>query len=433
MKHLGRVEATTAVPAANGNGNATTSTGAERVVKLIRASTITPERVEWLWTDRLPLHDLAVLAGEPGLGKSTMTTELAARVTRGELEGKLSGDPRSVLIASAEDHFNSVVWGRLKAAGADLDRIHHVVVQNGDLTLPGDVNAIRWRLGELRGMKEPAALVSIDPIASYLSVQDGNSAVQVRQALTPLAAMAQEEHVCVLPVTHVNKGTATKLLDRLNGSGQFGAAPRSVLVFIRDPDDPDGERGYQRVIVHAKTNNGRYAESQAAHIAVADVPEVGTVSRLVIDGDTDLTPEDATRGRSDRESSAADVEERIGLALQAGERPALEVKEEVAEKCSASARTVERAAGRMEERGELEAVKRGFPARAFWRLHSSVTHSSDTAVATGPVATANPPQTKGLRAVPNPSSDTRSRLSLLDGSGPYAPDQNDDQEGPYAG
>jgi predicted ATP-dependent serine protease len=73
----------------------------ERVAERARltlewADTITPELIEWLWTGRLPLHDLVVLAGEPGLGKSTMTTELAARITRGELDGELHGEPRSV-------------------------------------------------------------------------------------------------------------------------------------------------------------------------------------------------------------------------------------------------------------------------------------------------------------------------------------------------
>jgi len=93
--------------------------GRARHVVLTPASAIAPEPLRWLWRSRLPLRGLSLIAGEPGLGKSTLTVELAARVTRGDLEGDLRGDAREVLIATAEDHFASVVWGRLTAPGND--------------------------------------------------------------------------------------------------------------------------------------------------------------------------------------------------------------------------------------------------------------------------------------------------------------------------
>ena len=51
-------------------------------------SEVMPEEVEWLWPGRLPLGKLAVLDGDPGLGKSVLTLDLAARVSAGlELPG----------------------------------------------------------------------------------------------------------------------------------------------------------------------------------------------------------------------------------------------------------------------------------------------------------------------------------------------------------
>ena len=44
-------------------------------------SEVEPEQVEWLWPGRLPLGKLAVLDGDPGLGKSVVTLDLAARVS----------------------------------------------------------------------------------------------------------------------------------------------------------------------------------------------------------------------------------------------------------------------------------------------------------------------------------------------------------------
>ena len=46
---------------------------------------IQPERINWLWEPRIPFGSLTVLAGDPGVGKSTLTAELAARASNGDL------------------------------------------------------------------------------------------------------------------------------------------------------------------------------------------------------------------------------------------------------------------------------------------------------------------------------------------------------------
>lgn len=51
---------------------------------LLRLYDITREQLEWLWPGRIPLGKLTLLAGDPGLGKSFVTLDLAARVSRGE-------------------------------------------------------------------------------------------------------------------------------------------------------------------------------------------------------------------------------------------------------------------------------------------------------------------------------------------------------------
>jgi len=53
----------------------------EEIGKLL--SSVEPEDVSWLWPSWLALGKLVLLDGDPGLGKSAMTLDLAARVSSG--------------------------------------------------------------------------------------------------------------------------------------------------------------------------------------------------------------------------------------------------------------------------------------------------------------------------------------------------------------
>src|SRR5262249_36055123 len=53
------------------------------VARLIKASSIKPRAVEWLWPHRVPLGMLTLFSGDPKLGKSLATLSLVAALTRG--------------------------------------------------------------------------------------------------------------------------------------------------------------------------------------------------------------------------------------------------------------------------------------------------------------------------------------------------------------
>ncbi len=148
----------------------------------------------------------------------------------------------------------------------------------------------------------------MDPVSAFIGGGvDTHREAAVRRVLAPLAGLAERQDLAVLGVAHLNKDQAAKLLNRVSGSVAFGAAPRSVLAFARHPDDPDGERGSERVIVDAKGNWGRYALSLAARIESREVPTVGDMSQLVIVGECEVSPEDLGAGgrdeRSDRDAA----------------------------------------------------------------------------------------------------------------------------------
>src|SRR6185369_15553118 len=93
----------------------------------VNLANVTPTRVQWLWTGRLPVGYLVMLDGDPGSGKSFLTIDLCARLTAGQPfpDGQPSspGGPASVILLASEDGLSDVICGRLRAAGADLSRV----------------------------------------------------------------------------------------------------------------------------------------------------------------------------------------------------------------------------------------------------------------------------------------------------------------------
>jgi hypothetical protein len=129
--------------------------------------------VDWLWEGRVPCGALTVLDGDPGLGKSTITLDLAARVSRGYAMppdgGKDGTPPANVVILSAEDDPARTIRPRLEAAGADLDRVQIVegISTGGDgdrfPILPYDLVALEQFIAVIR-----ARLAIVDPFMAYL-------------------------------------------------------------------------------------------------------------------------------------------------------------------------------------------------------------------------------------------------------------------------
>lgn len=84
------------------------------------------QEVRWLWANRLALGAMTVLAAEPGIGKSWLSLEIAARLTTNR---ELPGGPEliegvDVLIMAAEDAPDTTIKPRLQSLGADMLRVY---------------------------------------------------------------------------------------------------------------------------------------------------------------------------------------------------------------------------------------------------------------------------------------------------------------------
>jgi hypothetical protein len=221
---------------------------------LVCLADVQPEPVRWLWHSRIALGKLSVFAGQPDLGKSFVTLDMAARVSKGDGwpdNPTFVSAPGGVVLLSAEDDLADTIRPRLDAAGADVRRIHALTtVRIGVDFATGKPTLAPFNLGEHLPMLEAAIrqtencrLVVIDPISAYLGQTDSHNNSEVRGVLAPLAELAARHRIAVVAVSHFNKGTG-EAINRVMGSLGFVAAPRAAFVFAPDRDDPTGKRRF---------------------------------------------------------------------------------------------------------------------------------------------------------------------------------------------
>jgi AAA domain len=233
-------------------------------VELISASSVAAERVDWAYEGRIPLKMITLIVGQGGTGKSLETHHLAAGFSRGTIPGALFGTPVDVAIASVEDVRATTIVPRLTAAGADLSRVHFIQQRLGaevsDIELGGEFAALEVALaaGGIR-------VLIIDTVVAHIpSAHDSYKEQHVRRVLAPLSHMAERLGIAVIGVMHLNRREAHDVLTRIHGSGGFGNLARSVLLFARDPDDPEGSD--TRYLTHAKCNVATLAPTIMLHI-----------------------------------------------------------------------------------------------------------------------------------------------------------------------
>jgi hypothetical protein len=199
--------------------------------------------------DRLGLGKLAILDGDPGLGKSLITLDLCARLSTGRPfpDGSPSPGPASSIVLNGEDGPEDTVARRLHALGADLDRVFVMRSEAGEppLRFPSQVALLASAVAQTH-----AKLVVIDPIMAFLDQRISSASDHlVRFALLPLVQLA-EEHACViLLVRHLNKTGRSHSLYRGGGSIGLIGACRSAWLVAPDPQVPQ-----RRVLAQVKNN-----------------------------------------------------------------------------------------------------------------------------------------------------------------------------------
>jgi len=247
--------------------NAAYLIGTDGELDVENAEGVETKMVEWLWHHRIPKAKYSLLTGNPDVGKSYLSTWLAAVVTTGGRfpDCSIPAEQGNVIVLSAEDEGDDTWYPRFDAHKGDRrflwmvkgtkekDGRHHLFSLIHDLQKLEELIA---KIGNVR-------LVIIDPISSYLGHgKEVNAHVDadVRGVLAPVSAIAARSNVAVLGVAHLKKEQVAQAILKIQGSIAWVAAARAVwLVHKEDDTTPCPRRFFQRV----KCNNAPPVEGLA--------------------------------------------------------------------------------------------------------------------------------------------------------------------------
>ncbi|MCU1669506.1 MAG: hypothetical protein JWP40_2433 [Blastococcus sp.] len=328
---------------------------------------IVPTR--YLWENYLPVAELAMLVGKPGVGKSTVAADVAAKLTTGRLSGSFLGRPQTVLYSLTEDA-EGVFKARFIAADGDPDRLHVIDVVHGQsdgspLLVDADLDQLRAAIIDLR-----PALVVLDALNSSLDGQQNDNS-NIRPQLEKLKALAHQTNTAILGIGHFRKSTnGSEPLDSIGGAGAYGQVIRQALGCARDEDE-----GTCTLSVIKTNGQSLDVASLAYRIEEALVPSddggTASVGRVTWLGESETSVRDLLQrtpsGDEDRHERDEAVDWLLGyLAANGGEAPSKDIF-----KAARSENIAERTLKRARTRAGVDYERTGFPSVTYWRISQS--------------------------------------------------------------
>lgn len=208
---------------------------------------IKKEKIKWIWYPYLARKEVAILEGDPGLGKSYMAMMVAGAIASGQkLPSPKKGAPReqgSVVYFDIENNAGSVTKVRLSYNGYDDLGNYYPVEQAFSIDDEDAIAEIYEHLEEIKPI-----LVVFDTLNTYIGRADTHKASESTQAMNVFKEIARDFDCAVLVLRHLTKGSGPAMY-RGQGSIAFAGSVRMIMQVGVHPDDSD-----TRVMAQIKNN-----------------------------------------------------------------------------------------------------------------------------------------------------------------------------------
>lgn len=328
----------------------------------VLASDVKSQKVRWLWDNHIPFGKVILFDGDPDEGKSLVSIDLAARLTRGQPMPDASTatiPPAGVLLVSLEDDVADTIRPRLEAAGAELSRVRiidTIVGKDGTErtpTLPEDLPAIEAAIESVK-----AKMLVLDPLIGMLDSRTNSFRDQdIRRVLSAVKRFAERTGVAVICIRHLNKSGGQNAKYRGGGSIGIIGASRVAFLFANDPEDEGS-----RIMAPVKGNLWR-ARPAALRYRMEDQDGQPIVSWQ---GTTNHTANELLAlpetDSAEESNACAEAKNFLLEVLSGGPIGVKDLKRE-ARRAGIAERTLIRAKGRM----GIRAQKRGFGTGQHWK------------------------------------------------------------------
>ena len=200
-----------------------------------KVSDVNKKTPDWLIEPYIPEDQITIIAGEGGVGKTSIWCNIAASISSGKPSfftkpsplPPPKHEPQKVLVFSAEDSFEYVLRDKLEKNKANLDNIYSIdighdlfkEVQYGSPMVERFVKAHRPKL------------CIFDPLQAFVDerIHMGERNA-MRQALAPLIALGKNYGLTSIIIVHANKMANVWGRKRIADSADIWDISRSVLM-----------------------------------------------------------------------------------------------------------------------------------------------------------------------------------------------------------
>lgn len=242
---------------------------------------------EWLVYNLIPRKNITIIAGDGGVGKTTLWCDIVASISSGKRcvldNHAVSREPGLVMAFATEDSVREKLKRKMRIAGADENNI--IMPDYGSDT-EGELQKYLFSTQDLTDiiLDFKPALVVFDPIQAFVPPEWNMGARNVmRRCLAPLKAIGEQIGTTFIVICHTNKRDGAWGRNRLADSGDIYDIARSVLI-VGEAEDGT------RYISHDKSN---YGELQSTKLFAVDDKGLISITGETFKKDRDFVQEKA--------------------------------------------------------------------------------------------------------------------------------------------